>query len=360
LLRLLDVELKGSGASELFALYPLQIRCCLAFLMKWAYLFFDLACCFLIFFAYRRDKEISWMSLLCAWLFHPVLLYGVYVFGQYRIIDTMFMWLIVFFLKRDKPVFACLSLSCILLLDNFGFIVLLPFILCLGTDVKSILKYFLSAIVPFAVVFIPLLIHSGGYVVDAYLGSKFLWQATHAVFPSIPYSSMILKTIFAGGFIYVFLLLLKNHKLHLSSDQRLKLVGYVWCALLLPFFAGTMTSVHYFLWVLPFFMILEKEGCPWPRTLNYLLIFLLFLFNLDSRSQNLGLFTPLDPNVRSIPSLHEILAQWIPWGKVIGISRMLFSILCLFMAWRLIGKRVIPLLRTGKTELAKKTVAQHS
>lgn len=340
----------GIDRSVFFEQQTLGHRLLFAFLMKSAYLFFDLACGLLIYFSYRNEKGLGWFGLLSAWMFHPVLLYGTYIFGQHRIFSAFFVWLTVFLLRKNRPAWACFAFGWILLLDNFGFIVFPFFITAVSGNFKTMAKHAAIALIPFALVFVPMYIDSEGYAAYAYLAPQWVFQATQPIFPSIPYSALVLKTVFAVALCYVLFLLLKNLKTGLSAAQRLQMVMYTWCVVLLVFYSSTMVSVHYFVWILPFFLILSREGVPWPKYLNPVLIFLLFFFNLDSRGQNLGLFSPLSPGASSLLSLHEIMAPWIPWGKLIGSSRMAFTVLCLFMAWQLLDKRIKPLLHTAGHE----------
>ena len=143
---------EGVGTGILFAQYPLASRLLFAFLMKSSYFFFDLVCGVIIYFAYRQEKNRAWFGLLCAWMFHPVLLYGTYIFGQHRIYSAMFVWLTILLIKKDRPVWACFAFGWILLLDNYGFIVFLPFITAMAGSFKQMFKYALVALVPFALV----------------------------------------------------------------------------------------------------------------------------------------------------------------------------------------------------------------
>ena len=341
---------EGISSSVFFGQHSLANRMLFAFLMKSPYLFFDLLCGLMIYFAYRGGKDRAWFGLLSAWIFHPALLYGVYIFGQHRIFSAMFLWLAILLFKKDRPAWACFAFGWILLLDNYGFIVFLPFIISASKNFKALVQNSLIVMAPFMLVFVPLYLGSNGYASYAYLAPQWIYQAAKPIFPSIPYSTIVLKTVFVVVFSHVLFLLLKNFRTNLPSDQRLKIISYVWCVVLLVFYSATMVSVHYFLWILPFFLLLSHEGAPWPKYLNFILIFLLFFFNLDSRGQNLGLFSPLYPNAFSWPSLHEIMAVWMPWGKVIGLSRMAFTILCLFMAWQLLNQRIKPLLQAARSQ----------
>jgi len=347
----LTLDEGGVSSVVFFMQYPLANRLLFAFLMKWPYFFFDLACGFMIYFAYREEKGLAWFSLLSSWMFHPVLLYGVYVFGQHRIFSAMFVWLAILLLKKGRPAWACFAFGWILLLDNFGFIILLPFIISVSWNFKAIFKHSLIALIPFALVFFPLYIGSDGFAAYAYVAPQWVFQATQPIFRSIPFSALVLKGAFAAGFICVLIILIRYRSVPLTPDQKMKLNIYVCSVVLFLFYAATMVSVHYFLWILPFFLILNRESVPWPKYLNLVLIFLLFFFNLDSRGQNLGLFSPVNPAASSWPSLHEIMASWTPWGKIIGLSRMAFTVLCLFMAWRLFGQRIKPLLQNARAQV---------
>src|SRR6185295_8365205 len=98
-------------------------------------------------------------------------------------------------------------------------------------------------------------------------------------------------------------------------------------------------SFHYFMWVLPFFLFVRSESEPWPSFWSAVLVLLLALFTLDGRRLNLELFVPVDPvYFSSLPSLHEFMDRWLPWGKAVAAARLCFSALCLFLAWRLFDR----------------------
>ena len=57
---------------------------------------------------------------------------------------------------------------------------------------------------------------------------------------------------------------------------------------------------------------------------------------MESTSLNFGLFIPLNPDYfMSIPSLHEVMVRVVPWGKVIGSARCLFSVGAVILTWKI-------------------------
>lgn len=324
------------------SIFSLVERLRFVFFMKLPYLIVDALCFALIWRISDSPKVRNFLVLF--WLFHPVALYSTYIFGQYRIYTAFFEWALIYALLKDRKTLACLAFGAILLLENFAFMLLVPFVLAMGDTWRDRWKYTLLCILPFILVFLPLYVHSKGYAVYAYWGPAYSGQALKGIFLSFPLLSAVVgKLILGMVFLWVSVILLQKQTSPRKESSTLPLVANVWCALLLTVYATTMVSVHYFMWTLPFYIYLAAGKPPWPSWLSVALIFLLFLFNLDSRGQNLGLFTPLMlERANQFPSLHEILARYLPWGKVIGLSRLLFSAICLYMTYQLIQKRIRP------------------
>ncbi len=346
------------GASSPFQRYlaPFQVLQSLQFVfwMKWPYLVADALCIWVLLrkpFLTGAGK--GGRSLVRAWLFNPVLLFSVYIFGQYRIYSAFFVWLVIYLMRVEKTQWAFFVIGLMGLADNFPLILLLPAALIFGKSWKERMLLLLIAAIPMAFLLIPLAVSSKGYVFYAYaspLVQKLASQGILRHYPEIV--GPICKGIFLTSFLFtVFFLTFKK----LTRPAAVKpLFVYVSLGLLLVLYATSTSSVHYFMWALPFFLIVRDEGEPWPRTLSGIFVVLLFLFNLDSRGTKLGLLMPLNTDYfMSLLSLHEWVDSYVPWGKLIGLSRVSFSVLCLFFAVRLFVKRISPAFSSGAKPIQK-------
>lgn len=335
----------SSPAHDYLAPFSIFQRLQFVFWMKSPYLVADGFCLWVISKLSLQTASGSGDFLLKSWLFDPVLLFSIYIFGQYRIYSALFIWLVIYFLEKRKIALASFIVGVMCLADNFPFALLLPAVLIFGKSWKERAVFFLTALSPVIFLLTPLVVSSKGYVFYSYASPLIQKLASQGILRHYPeVIGPICKGIFLSTFLFTLFCLCRKKNNNPTATKQLFI--YVSLALLFVIYATSTTSVHYFMWALPFFSILRCEGEPWPRVYSGALVALLFLFNLDSRALNLGLFMPLDPGYfMSLPSLHEIAARYGPWGGFIGLCRLGFSFICLYFAIEIYRKRIRPLLR---------------
>lgn len=326
------------NAVQFFARHSLSDRLWFAFWGKWFYFFVDFLS-FAVFTFFFKDSASRRLQFQNAWLWNPVLLFSTYIFGQYRILTAFFMILMLVFLSHRKLVAAFFCLGCAALLDHFPWLLFIPYFLIFMGDDRTSIRSLISLAAPLILILGTLMITSKGLVIYAYGSPLYVQLAMTGIV-----NAGGIWTAYLGRFLMALLYgmvlaglwkfrregCLKSweEKWNLSLDATL-------CVLLLIYATGR-TSAHYFMWILPFWLYRHAIGVPWPKALSVLAVGLLFFFNLDNRELNMGLFLPLDPEYfMSIPSLHEIMAQHLPWGKLIGAARVLFSCLCLFFVYQI-------------------------
>ncbi len=318
------------------------------FFMKLPYLFADLGCLWAIGQIYSEKQTKAGMR----WLWNPVLLFSVYIFGQYRIFSAFFTWLVLFAVSKNKKILACLGFGALCLLENYPVYLFLPSLLILGDDWRERFKLFFWMILPVAMLLIPLAIASKGYVFYAYFSPLIVKTAAQGIFRHYPQvTGVVGKTMLAGFYLFTLFDLLKKNRngAKINFHSRFLLFIYVNSTLLLVLYAVSTTMIHYFMWILPLFVALHIEGQPWKAWCTWVLIVFLFLFNLDSRALNLGLLRPLGEDYfLSLPSLHEWMSRMgVPWGIVVGLSRLGFSALCLYFTASIYIWRIRPLHRAN-------------
>lgn len=208
-------------------------------------------------------------------------------------------------------------------------------------------------------VMLPLLAHSQGYALDTYFSPR-LMQAVGARGITNHYLSVVLpvtKAILVLTYLWLAWRLVRRQG---PREERYRLVVRTGTAMLLVVYATSITSIHYWLWILPFLCArsaweaaapAEGTGPRPPRAFErwgwVAAVVLLFVFNLDSRLMNAGLFMPLAPErLLAWPSFHELMDgwfPWLPWGKCIAAARLSFSAICLALVWpSLRGRLAIP------------------
>lgn len=323
---------------------------------KFGYLLFD-AAGFLVFFRIiRSDLENSAASAARWWFLNPVLIFSTYVMGQYRIYSVLFCLLMLFAFRKGREGWAFICLGCLCLLENYPWLFVPLYLLIHARWERSSLMKNASVFTCFLFLTLGLeTLRSGGYVLSSYASPVIVKTALVGVVRSAgPAGGMIAKILLGSTYLGLLFLCLR-FSLHAqqSAEIRWRRTLDVSIALLLMLYATSAVSIHYFMWILPFWLCRIAIGGPWSKGLGTFLIFLLFLFNMDSRSLNLGLLMPVDPEYwMSTLSLHEVLQPYFSWGKVIGSARLLFSALCIYLAWKILQPNLDTVFKSKTLEKA--------
>ncbi len=313
------------------------------FLMKLPYLAAEIACWAIAPRLFSSQEEKGRVLKLFLW--SPVIIFSSYVLGQYRIFSVLAMLLSIFALQRGNKAFSGIMYAMVCLMENYA-VLLLPFMaLVIRGPLRERLRWWIGAALCLAAVLVPLFILSKGYVLGAYFSPRLLRAASartifnHFAGPV----NLACKAIWGLSYAVIFIFLLKSVRRQDKPVVERELFIFVPLMLLMILYATSITSVHYLMWSLPFLIIVQIWREPWKPVLTWVFVALAFLFNLDGRAMNLALFLPLDPHVfSSAPSLHEVLAQFLPWGKIIAMARLSFSLVCLYFAWKLWQVEVRP------------------
>jgi hypothetical protein len=316
----------------------------LLFSMKLPYLAADGLCLLL---AVKSGRALSSETAAKKWWLDPLLLIATYLIGQYRVIPCAALWLAVHFASRGKALAVFFALGLAALTDSFPFYLLLPSLLIFGSGWRA--KWLEASVFAATVslLILPLWGHSNGLVKYAYVspviqGAAGASLTRHYAEFAAPLAKALLAGVYALFHLY---LIRKRAPLALRpvlDSARLWIRSAA--VLLLVLLATSSIPIHYFLWVLPFWVLVRAEGEPWPRLLSPLAAALLLIFTLDKPELNLGLFAPFDAALSEAPGLHEFMDRFLPWGAVVGASRLLFSGLCLYFSWNLFTRRIRPIL----------------
>ncbi len=325
-------------AVKFLARHSLNDRLWFTFWSKWLYLLTDCLSfgVFTLFFKNSPERRLQFQK---TWLWSPVLLFSSYIFGQYRILTAFFMILMMVFFSRRKLVPAFFCLGCAALLDHYPWVLFIPYFLIFIRNDRASIRSLIALAAPLILILVPLAISSRGQVAYVYASPLFVRLAmTGIVNAGGIWTAHLGRSLMVLGYAVLLAGLWRFRRAGFSEswEQKWNLsLDATLCVLLLIYATGR-TSAHYFMWILPFWIYRHTLGVPWPKMLSTLAVGLLFFFNLDTRELNLGLFIPLDPGYfMSIPSLHEIMAPHLPWGKFIGAARVCFSFLCFFFVYRI-------------------------
>jgi len=311
------------------------------FLMKLPYLFADVLACAALWHAFAPDRR---KKALRGWLFDPILIFSTYAFGQYRVLSAACWWVFFWALRSRRKHAAFVLAGAAACLENYPMLLLPPALMILGRGWRERTELALCfAVFPLLVV-APLAISSGGLVLHAYFSPVVVGAATQGMFVHAPgILPIALKTAFLLFYLFLFVRVCRAPGT-LSDIERGRLFACTALAVLFALYATSVTMVHYVLWALPFWILARfDEGEPWVYPLSAAMVGFLFFFNLDSRAMNLGLLVPLDPVFfSSLPSLHEVMERFLPWGKFVALARLGFSVLCAYFAFSLYRARIRP------------------
>jgi len=327
--------------ADSFRNFSLSERLRWVFMMKLPYLLAEIPCLFLIAKIFKASPAAR-AKAIRGWLFSPVLIFSVYIFGTYRMYTALAIFGMIFLILRGKKEVACSLLGVLCLMDNFPILLIAPTLLILGQSVNQRLRLLLWMGIPWVVLLAPLAVHSKGLVFYAYVSPNITRYGSRGLWPALgPYGAMLTKFLFL--IFYGWVLARFSSPQRTTPREQAAFFVHASAAVLLAFFGTFLITAHYFMWILPFFILIRAEGEPWRPWLSGALVALLFFYNLDSRSLNLGLLTPLDLRAMDWPSLHEMMQGILPWGEFIGLGRLAFCLLSLYFAWKIGRERKVSL-----------------
>lgn len=299
------------------------------FLLKLPYLFFDLACVWLLYrLGTGRSKSSSLVKL---WWLNPILIFAVYVFGRHEVVALFFVLLSIYLTQRGRRMWGLLALGVAIALRYYA-IFLLPFyVLSFETSWK---KWLLAALCGLAV--------WGGV-------NLLVWGTTGSTealrLTSLSHGDYLLAMKFQiadWDNLYIFPLLyclLVLHRLYNRAYGLESLRRYSLVALLLLFaLSYSGQSPHYWTWFLPFLVLEMAEDRRFlPLHLAQAACLLGYSF-IGGRSTAGYLFAPLAPDFFwSLPAPIELIGEWLSPEVFISMARTAFSAITLWMiylAWQ--------------------------
>lgn len=240
---------------------------------------------------------------LFLWLFNPVVIFAVFMVGQFDIIPVFFTVLSLFFLKKyhyepNKGMgLAALSLGVGSAFKIYPLFLIIPLV-SLTDNWKTRFKLIILGIIPYLLTVLPFL-PSEGFRSSALLAG----QTLKSFYAQIPISGGegIILFIASLGFIYILFLL---NKASINTLWQRYLVT------LLLFFMFTHFHPQWLIWIIPF-LIIELAKTNLKNILSFTLIIISWfvsLFFFDN-GLNIGLFAPLFPELFNSKPILESLGM---------------------------------------------------
>ncbi|MFH1664794.1 MAG: hypothetical protein ABIA77_01465 [Candidatus Omnitrophota bacterium] len=295
------------------------------FFMKLPYAFFDALCVFCV--VRYMDEGRSKKRALKLWSVNPVILYGVYMFGQVDIMPAALTILSILMIKLRRIWWGFFLLSVAALFKTFPVFLILPFMIVLTRSGKELVRNLTAVAVPFIVVLLPLYLSGGKGVIGSLFPRFYVAEVTGMSWEFIP------KAVFAA--LYVFLL----YRCVVSGKEGRDIFfpGLAVSVLMLVY-TVFFVPVHYFVWVMPILIVTVCLGMV-PEWVYWAQISCLFLYALNSALTTTALFAPLNPDLfLSLPGLPDIMhGLAVRWGAVMLAARMVFTAICVLVAMGLIG-----------------------
>ena len=295
------------------------------FLMKLPYAAFDCLC--IIVMMKFVDEKRQKMNALKLWSFSPVLLYGVYMFGQIDIMPASLALVSVLLFKEKRNRWGFFLLSMAALFKTYTIFLILPFLVMFSRSWRDLAKNLAAAAVPFIFILLPYYISSRGYVINSIFPRFYVADVTAGSWQYVQ------KAIFLG--LYLFLLFACHKSARKGEGMPVLVVSISTLMILYTLF---FVPVHYFIWVTPF-LILAVCLKFVPAWLYYFQMLCLFTYSLNGAGTTTGLLAPLNPGFfLGLPGLPDMFHQLnIRWGMVMLSARLVFTAICVLVAMELIG-----------------------
>ena len=301
------------------------------FLLKLPYLFFDLACAFLLYRLGSGGTKSRRMFKL--WWLNPILIFAIYVFGRHEVIALFFIVLSIYLVRQGSPKAGLLSLGVAIAIRYYA-VFLLPFyVLSMEPGWKKRVQGLFYGLIPLIIL---------NLATWAFAGSI---ETTGLI--NLPNDDFLLSMkiqVAAWDNLYIFPLLyflLLLHRLYyreygLETLQRYCLIA----SLLLLATAYTGQSPQYWTWFLPFLVIgVAEDNRLLPLHFAQILLLAVYSF-IGARATGGYLFAPISPDFFwALPSPVELISKSTSPEIVISLARTGFTAVTLWMAW-LVARRM--------------------
>ena len=232
------------------------------------------------------------------WVVNPVVIYGTYMVGQFDLIPTFCVVLACYFcLREGKEHYACLAAATGCLFKIFPIIFLPVIVLIAGRSLKDYVRLLLYGIAPVIVLYYAFYLVSGDVVF------KILSDLSYQTKISVDYKVLALRFFQAGvyGLVCIHIVFFTRDRLDYPVVAQYFLAIY-----LAVYWGMALGQTHYFLWFIPFFVLLLPQRPEWRKPF-YVIVAIIFLAGLRARSACLGIFAPLNPEFfMSLPSLKDV------------------------------------------------------
>jgi len=302
------------------------------FLAKVPYLIFDIAVVIVFFKSVKNLKVAKTMILI--WLFNPVLIYGVYIMGQFEIIPSFFI-LLGFILMRKNLQLGIISLGIAAAFKSYAILLIIPVALIYGHSFIDRLKLLILGSLPYIIFLIPTLFSSADQVIYSFLPKVYLHYRKPIEGWSL-YSQTVKYTFLSLSLLLIYFL---AYFLKIKDKYKLTL-GLGLTSFLLVYALAPRISFHYLLWEVPLIVLFFKNS----KTIVTLIVvqaISLASYKLLANHLQAGLFAPLNPNLfSSIPPFNDLVNQFIPYRIISSTGFFVFLFVNLYYSAKILGQLI--------------------
>lgn len=302
------------------------------FLLKLPYLFIDILISVLFLHIFSNKIKCG-LRAYKFWIFNPIIIFAVYVFGRFEVIAIFFILLCIYLLKENHTILAALSLGLAIYSRYYALLILPLFLILFCRTWKEKLKITTLILAPLIAYNVLTYSQSGTFIsyyffsshfADYLLGMKFqIWEAPN-------------QSIFIFVIAYSFILLYVYYR-EKSDNPIVDFTAYSLIIFLLMY-STSLFHPQYFAWFIPFLAVY------WGYTNENSLIGLFclqvicFIFYTFYWGQSLAtfMFASINPSVLIVlPSPLELIDQVYPGLTFLNIMRSVFSAVLLFMVLKI-------------------------
>jgi hypothetical protein len=304
------------------------------FLLKLPYLFFDLACAFLL---YRLGSNNAKSRLMFKfWWFNPILIFAVYIFGRHEVMTLFFIVLSIYLIDRGRWQGGLLALGVAVAIRYYA-IFLLPFyVFSLTPGWKKRVQGLIIGLAPW------LLMNLVNWTVAGSPEAKGLINLSHNDYLlSMRFQVAPWDNLYIFPLAYFLLLL---HRLYNREYGLRSLVQYSLIApLLLYATAYTGQSPHYWTWYLPFLAIaVAEERRLLPLHVVQISCLVVYSF-IGDRTTAGYLFASIAPDFFwSLPGPVDVISSFASPETVISLARTALSAITFWMAYLVFRRMKTP------------------
>lgn len=285
------------------------------FLMKIPYLIFDYFILFLLL-KICKSKEI-----LYYWALNPVVIYFLYVYGQFDIIPVFFILLSFYLVYKEKKFVGLLSLSLAISFKIFPLILLPFFIIFISPKIRSFIKYSIIGLSIFIISILPFL-HSNEFIKNVFSNSEnYIFQDGLIFNNSFKIALLYLLLYF---FIFFILIYFKQIRASIKNLNTIIVIIFIFYFLIYNF------NPQFCLWIIPFLIIEQFERKIHP--LYFILVMAYFvnnLFNFGRNTFSIHL-AAIDKILYGLPSPAAVIEHFIGFNTYLIISNSILSAAVLF------------------------------